>query len=105
MFDDVENNPRLIDLYFLHKDRSTDVGKIMQQFETRYINQVDAPLLSKIFNLSLEEAKLSSQLLIAFRMGVAHQWAHEPKKNIKMRKEKIRKINEWVQKVMMNSLP
>jgi len=65
--------PDLTLLYFKHCGQSTVIGKLIEDYEAEFIDQLRTTLI-KLFNRGPQDAKLVAELIMSLRMGIVHRY-------------------------------
>ncbi len=60
-------------LYFKHCGQNTVIGKLIEDYEAEFINQLSTTLV-KLFNRGPKDSKLVAELIMSLRMGIVHRY-------------------------------
>lgn len=65
--------PDLTLLYFKHCGQKTVIGKMIDEYEAVFINELKTSLI-KLFKRKPQDAQLMAELIMSLRMGIVHRY-------------------------------
>lgn len=92
LFEEVEQNPGLIKLYFRFRGTKNPIGDVIKKYEKQWLDGA-TKVISSLMHLPKEEASLMAEVIMTLRLGFAHRFVTSAKpKESKERTEKIFKL-------------
>ncbi len=74
LFNSVEQNPLIIKLFFRFRGTTNSVGKVIQKYEKKWLENAAKTIVS-IIGLPSHQASLVAELILTLRLGFAHRVA------------------------------